>query len=156
MLPSRSTGVAKRAASSKRAQLDAWLQEHQPPQIGEKERDAIRTCLDPVSESHLRRILREAGWPLSPAVEGVVQTNLEALARTLTALEQEYAAAERSRRQTLRELVITAKQHARWALERPQSVDTAMKEEMLLWMQTWLENPELFSRWLRLRRRSAG
>jgi hypothetical protein len=46
-----------------------------------------------------------------------------------------------------RNAVIEAKNHARFSLARHPE-----KEEMILWMVTWLENPEIFPSWVKLRR----
>ncbi|HWR52434.1 MAG TPA: hypothetical protein VN428_15085 [Bryobacteraceae bacterium] len=71
------------------------------------------------------------------------QSGFEELERTLAALvECDRAAARR--------LVIEAKDHARLALRREPD---AAREEMILWMLTWLENPEAFLIWVRLRKR---
>jgi hypothetical protein len=44
----------------------------------------------------------------------------------------------------VRKIVITAKDHAKWHPEG--------KEEMILWMTTWLENPPVFREWVALRK----
>lgn len=98
--------------------------------------------LKPVSESYLRKLLRECGAVLSPMVEGVRQSNLGALELSLLALLTEYEAGDIIHRQAVRKLVITAKDHARFA----------NKPENVLWLTTWLENPPLFPAWARLRR----
>jgi hypothetical protein len=54
------------------------------------------------------------------------------------------------RQPTVRRAVITSKEHARLAARNP--AKRAEKEEMILWMLTWLENPPLFAAWVRLRR----
>ena len=46
--------------------------------------------------------------------------------------------------------MIEAKDHARWAARNPEK--RAEKQEMALWMLTWLENPPLFPQWVKLRR----
>ncbi len=105
----------------------------------------LRDRLAPVSESYLRRLLRESGVPLDPLVEGVRQSSFEDLERTLLALaECDRAAARR--------LIIEAKDHARLAMRRMEGEARAAKEEMILWMLTWLENPDAFLVWLRLRK----
>jgi len=50
----------------------------------------------------------------------------------------------------VRHVVITSKEHARLATRNP--AKRAEKEEMILWLLTWLENPPLFAAWVRLRR----
>jgi len=134
----------------KRSKLEQWLAEHRPARIGEPEWEEIRTHLAPVSTGYLRRLLRETGVELTPAVEGVRQEDFEALERTLLALVEEYERGAPPRKAALRRLVIEAKDHARWAARKPEKRDE--KEEMKLWMLTWLENPPLFPQWVRLRR----
>jgi hypothetical protein len=77
---------------------------------------------------------------LHPLIEGVRQENLPELERTLLALLGE-------ERRPARTLIIEAKQHARWAMKKHPE-----KEEMILWMLTWLENPGIFPHWLALRK----
>jgi hypothetical protein len=80
------------------------------------------------------------------------------LERTLVALQHDYDSADAEERRKCRALVITAKDHARWALRREgiEPARKAIKEEMLLWMLTWLENPALFSSWVAIRKRAAA
>lgn len=102
----------------------------------------LRLILAPISEGYLRRLLRESGIALHPLVEGVRQSSLGDLERTLLALlECDRAAARR--------VVIEAKDHAKLALRRQQDLS---RQEMVLWMMTWLENPEAFPIWVRLRK----
>jgi|SRR5579883_27932 hypothetical protein len=135
----------------KRAELADWLARTRPERIGEAEYESIRVALSPVSESYLRKLLRDSDVPLAPMVEGVRQSNFEELEASLVALHDEYLAAGAPRRQQIRKLVITAKEHARWAAARHPE-----KEEMILWMTTWLENPPLFPGWVRLRRKASN
>ncbi len=44
--------------------------------------------------------------------------------------------------------------HARFA-SRKEAIRTE-KEEMALWLLTWLENPPVFTEWVRLRRAAIG
>lgn len=120
--------------------------------IGDREWDQLRALLAPVSENYLRRLLRESGAPLSPLIEGVRQESLDALEASLAKLLDEYEKGDRERRARARRAVITAKDHARWALRQQKSDDEkAEKQEMILWMTTWLENPPLFREWAPLR-----
>jgi hypothetical protein len=105
-----------------------------------------------VSDSYLRKTLRDSGVPLSPLVEGVRQDSLENLERTLLALLKEYRAAEAIGRRPIRRLLITAKEHARLALRSPHA-KREFREEAILWLSIWLEDPELFPSWLALRKR---
>jgi hypothetical protein len=145
--------VASRG-ESKPVLLRAWLDEHRPNLIGDVEVEGIRRALGRISNGYLRRLLRDCGVPLHPLVEGVVQDDLDALARTLLALEVEYETGGAPTRRRIRDLVIAAKQHCRWALRRleadnPRAIE---RQEALLWMQTWLENPPVFDGWLSVRR----
>jgi hypothetical protein len=135
----KSTGVGKRG---KRAELADWLARTQPPEVGEAQFQELRLALAPISESYLRRLLRESGARLAPLVEGVRQGSLDELESTLLVLLDEYERGGPERRATVRRLVITAKDHARWA----------GKDEMVLWLTTWLENPPVFRQWSALRR----
>jgi hypothetical protein len=121
-----------------------------PAQIGEPEWDRLRQQLSPVSESYLRKLLRASGVPLAPLVEGVRQETLQALEESLSRMLFEYEHGDRERKALVRKSVITAKDHARLAARNPDK--RAMKEEMLLWLLTWLENPPLFPEWVRLRK----
>lgn len=138
--------------SGKRAELLEWLAVARPARIGEPEWDALRRDLAPISRGYLRKLLRDSGIPLAPMVEGVQQDDFDTLERSLNALLDEYQRGDSERRTEIRRLVIEAKDHARWAAKQPQKKDR--KEEMLLWMLTWLENPPLFPEWAQLRRRA--
>lgn len=129
-----------------------WLAVERPAEIGEAQWDALRRDLAPISRSYLRKLLRETGVPLAPLVEGVRQDDFNALERSLTALLHEYEQGGPERRAEIRKLVIEAKDHARWAAKNPEK--KSQKEEMALWILTWLENPPLFPEWAQLRRRA--
>lgn len=143
-MPSISTGKRR----GKRIDLAEWLAREQPERIGESEFAAVSHALAPVSESYLRKLLRESGVPLAPTVEGVRQANLDELERSLLALQEEYEFGNAS---AARRLVIVAKDHAKWAAAKHPE-----KQEMILWMLTWLENPPLFRDWVKLRKRIAN
>lgn len=130
----------------KRIDLASWLERERPERIGEAEFAVLAAVLAPVSESYLRRLLRDCGVPLDPMVEGVRQGDLGQLEGSLLALLDRYEQGDPALRQAIRRLVITAKDHARWAVRR-----NPEKQEMILWMTTWLENPPLFRDWVRLR-----
>lgn len=138
----------------KRGKLQAWLSEYRPARIGEPEWEAIREHLSPVSNSYLRRLLRETDVELAPLVEGVRQEDFAALERTLVALAGEYEIGGAERRGALRRLVIEAKDHAKWVSRKPERREE--KEEMWLWMRTWLDNPPIFAQWVRLRQKESG
>ena len=140
--PSR-TGKRLAKSRGKRAELGRWLEREGCTLVGESEFDQLRLALAPVSESYLRRLLRDSGAALAPMIEGVRQGTLDELESTLIALLDEYEKGDGSRRMAVRRLVVTAKDHARWQ---------SGKQEMILWMITWLENPPVFREWVRLRR----
>jgi len=125
---------------SKRTELARWLELQRPDIVGPEEWMALRAALAPISDSYLRRLLRTSGARLHPLIEGVRQEDFTALERSLLALLGE-------ERKAARTLVIEAKDHARWALKKHPE-----KQEMVLWMLTWLENPGIFREWLAIRK----
>jgi hypothetical protein len=144
--PFRNIAVGK--SESKKARLQEYLARTRPGMIGATEWSDVVRELAPVSESYLRNLLRDCGLPLHPLIEGVRQDSFENLERTLGQLLSEYEAGDPTTKRTCRNLVIRAKDHARFALTKKPE-----KEEMLLWMITWLENPPAFPVWLGLRKR---
>ena len=134
----------------KSAELARWLDEHRPARIGEAEFVQLRAALAPVSENYLRKLLRECGVPLDAMVEGIRQTTFDDLEATLLRLFEEYEHSDAARRMSVRRLVITAKDHAKLAARIPEK--RSEKQEMILWLTTWLENPPVFADWVRIRR----
>ena len=141
---------------SKKQRLAAYLDRTHPPQITEVEWNELRRELAPVSESYLRNLLRSSGLPLAPLVEGVRQDSLDHLEQTLLALQTEYEKGDEKHRRACRACVIRAKDHARLAMRRMAADEPHRhaKDEMILWMLTWLENPGAFPLWVQLRKRS--
>ena len=127
---------------TKRAKLAEWIARHEPSIVGPQEFEQLERELSPISTSYLRQLLRESGARLSPMIEGVRQSNLGTLELSLLALLAEYESSDRTHRQAVRKLVITAKDHAKWTGKR----------EHVLWLTIWLENPPLFPAWARLRK----
>jgi hypothetical protein len=116
----------------------------------------LKRELAPISDGYLRSLLRDSNRPMSPFVEGVHTSDLDESERTLRAIAVEYEASEPSRRKECRDLVITTKQRIRWWLQRSKAEQTSevhIKEEILLWTATWLDNPLLFADWVSLRRK---
>ena len=134
----------------KSAELARWLEEQRPGHIGETEFARLGAALAPVSENYLRKLVRECGMPLDPMVEGVRQATFDELEASLLRLLEEYRQAGAERRMAVRRLVITAKDHARLAARSPEK--RQQKQEMILWLTTWLENPPVFEEWVRIRR----
>ncbi len=140
--------------NTKRSDLERWIAERQPARIGETEYAEIQAKLAPISESYLRKLLRDSGTPLDPMVEGVRQGSYDELQESLFQLLEIYERGDVARRQAVRSLVITAKEHARLALQSKNATPEkrSEKEEMVLWLLTWLENPGVFPEWVQLRR----
>lgn len=145
------------SASSKKARLRTYLAEVRPAEIDTKIASKIAAELAPISPSYLRKLLITAGYPLSALVEGANLTTLEDLERTLLALAGVYESTDAHVRSECRRRVIEAKEKLRWASRRSSEDDRRnQQQEMLLWVSTWLENPDLFEGWLRLRRRTTA
>lgn len=145
--------MASSKSESKKAKLSAVLEGAgviELPML-----DTIRAALGDVSDGYLRKLLKESGVPLAPLVEGVNQDNFESLERTLLALSSEYENPEK--RRGARRIVISAKDHAKFAVRRASDpARRAEKEEMVIWMLTWLDNPALFPLWVPLRKKEKG
>jgi hypothetical protein len=147
-----------RGTKSVKTALGEYLATRQPGRLEEAEFEDLCRTFASSSRGYLRRILRDSGVPLAPLVEGVRQEDLEQLARTLTALEEEYiraaGAGDLSRQRATRRAVIEAKDHARWSLRRANATPEhrRLKEEMIAWMLVWLENPPIFPEWVQLRK----
>lgn len=143
---------------AKKRELAEWLERTRPERIGEPEWEALLRLLAPVSESYLRRLLRDLsrnrGIPLAPLIEGVRQESFDALESSLLNLLAEYESGDAARRLRVRRAVIEAKDHARLAARNPEHAE--QKNEMILWMLTWLENPTVFPQWVSLRRAARG
>lgn len=134
-----------------KARVREWLATQASTIVDEAARDRMARDLG-VDPAKLRAPLRESGASLSPMVEGVRQDGLADLERTLDALAREYEAGDAMRRRAVRAEVILARQHAVWAARAAAAEKLAEKEEALLWLRTWLENPPLFPAWAALRR----
>ncbi len=143
---------------AKKRELARWFEETKPERIGEAEWEMLVRLLAPVSESYLRRLVRDlsrdSGVPLAPLIEGVRQESFEALESSLLKLLAEYEAGDAARRSRIRKTVIEAKDHARLAARSPEKAE--QKQEMILWMLTWLENPAVFPQWVSLRLAALG
>jgi hypothetical protein len=122
--------------------------------IGHEEWNTLRNELAPISDSYLRQTLRASGVPLCASVAGVSLESLEALEASLIAVADEYDHSDRTGKKACRDAVIAGKDRARWSIKRASDdpAKQAVREEMVLWMLTWLENPAIFSSWAKLRR----
>lgn len=141
---------------SKPARLDAWLRERAPVEVSLADFDELLAWLSPIAESDLRRMLRATGVALHPLVAGVDQDDLQTLRTTLLRLAEWYERGSAETRRLTRQIVITAKDHAKLAARNPRvaAERREQKEEMTVWMLTWLENPAVFAVWVQLRART--
>lgn len=135
--------------TSKRAELERRMQAMAA--IDEASWKSLREELAPISESYLRKLIRQSGRPMSPLVEGVNTHSLEDAARTLCALSTEYQAGDSVRRKQCRTPVLEAKRHLSWSLAKGGNAGEE-KKEILLWVSIWLENPQVFPDWIAIRR----
>lgn len=143
---------------SRQRKLDAWLAERAPAEVGLADFNALLQVLTPVTESDLRRLLRSSGATLHPLAAGVDQASFPALHRSLLALSACYEDGTPEVRKIARQIVITAKDHAKLAAHSQHVAPKkrAEKEEMSTWMLTWLENPVVFPLWAELRAKAIG
>ncbi len=117
----------------------------------------MRGLLAPVSERCLRDLLRQAEVRVEAPYGGVRQHSFDQLAESLEEMERAYrealAAGDRERANLCRRVVIEAKDHARLASRNPRLSEEKRKQkaEMVEWMLVWLENPEVFPLWAKLR-----
>ena len=150
--------VPTTAKKSKKIRLAEYLQEKNLTAVTEGDWLEIAARLAPISESYLRRLLRETGLPVEQPFAGVNQRNYEDLEQSLLEMEEVYRRAlERSdpaRARQCRNAVMQAKDHARLAARSPKTAPEKKteKEEMIQWMLVWLENPGVFPAWVKLRK----
>jgi len=143
---------------TKRSELQRWIAERSPEHIGEAQYAELRSTLAPISESYLHKLLRESGVALDPMIDGVRQASFDELQQSLERLLEIYRTGDAQRKKAARLLAITAKDHARLAARSGKLSEErrAEKEEMVLWLLTWLENPSIFPDWAGLRRVAWG
>lgn len=149
--------MPSKKSPSKRAKLAELLSRLGCTEVTEAEWTQFQTELAPVSDSYLRQMIRKAGLPLAPILDGVHMSTLADLDGSLSALLGVYlqagAAGDRERANACRALVIAAKDRARWSARRAAAdpVAYAHWREAERWALVWLESPESFPVWSRLR-----
>ena len=138
-----------------RDRLREFVERHEVTLIDELAWAELRSAFAPVTESHLRRLVRESGIRLTPLIEGVRQESFADLERTLRALAELYEESDRTARQKVRAVVLQAKEHAGWVVRNPKTDPgkRSEREEMIEWMRVWLESPDVFPGWVDLRKR---
>jgi len=145
--------------TSRKQALADYLAAHRITAIGELEWHDLLRDLAPVSESYLRELLRATGLEFAQPYSGIRQKTFAELERSLLEMLDVYTAAmasgDRDRARYCRRQVIAAKDRARFLSRRPKILaeKKAQKEEMVRWMLVWLENPEVFPAWVRIRKR---
>ena len=143
---------------SRQAKLAAWLAERAPGEVRLADFEELLRFLTPVTESDLRRLLRSSGATLHPLAAGVDQASFAALGHSLLALSTCYEEGTPEVKKVARQIVITAKDHAKLAARSHHVAPEKRteKEEMGTWMLTWLENPVVFPLWAGLRAKAIG
>lgn len=139
---------------SRQQRLAEWLAGREPDAaVAFTDFEELLRLLAPVSESALRRLLRQSGAALEPLAAGVDQDSFRTLGDSLVALASVYERGTPETRRAARRIVITAKDHAKLAAgnQRVDPEKRRIKQEMAAWMLTWLENPEVFPLWEALR-----
>ena len=105
------------------------------------------------SKTLFNEVLAEAGLSVEQPFRGVDSLTLESLEQTLRELSACYAASEKDMQRLCREIVIAAKDRARFA-SRSVKADLAKRElkaRMVEWMLVWLDDPAVFPIWATLR-----
>ena len=149
-----------------------YLERHSPACVDETELDRlvrfVRARLDSprrLSASYLLRVLSVAGVEIARSLGGLPVDlrgrvhfhDPEAAASSLLDMAREYRDArqtsDRLRRDDCRRAVRQAKDCLKLHLRRRglSEPQRAEKEELLAWFLVWLETPELFPQWLKLR-----
>ena len=139
---------------NRRERLSAYVETRPAGPVGRCEWEHILELLAPISDRTLRGLLRELSVPMEPLLAGVDQSSMETLEVSLLALLEVY---RQGPQRDCRRLVIQAKDHARWASRRAKdNLRRIQKQEMVDWMLVWLESPEVFPVWLRVRKQAIG
>lgn len=148
----------ERATKKRKAEAQQWLQNQNPSHVDETLAIRFAARFSHLSAKVLRDLLLSSSRSLAPLVEGVRQENFHELERTLLTLAAEYANGDATRQRQVRQLVISARQHAEWVVRNPRvaAPRREMKTEMVLWLRTWLENPAVFDIWVQLRKHTCG
>lgn len=151
-----------RQGKSVKRELRDYLENQRPPAITEAIWNELKGRLAPVSESYLRDLLSETGLPFQQPYAGIRQHTFEELEESLREMFEVYrdamANGERERARYARRQVIAAKDRAKFLARNPRTPEEkrAQKEEMAQWMLVWLENPDVFPAWVKVRKAGMG
>ena len=151
-----------RQDKSVKRELRDYLESRRPPAISEAVWRELKERLAPVSESYLRDLLRETGLPFEQPYAGIRQHTFDELEQSLLEMLDVYRAAtsngDRERARYARRQVIAAKDRANFLARNPRTSaeKRAHKTEMAQWMLVWLENPEVFPAWVKVRKEGVG
>ncbi|MBC7927530.1 MAG: hypothetical protein H7039_17940 [Bryobacteraceae bacterium] len=141
-----------RRSESKKARLQELLSAHGGLIVDDQAFSGFQNALAPVSEAYLRKLLHDSGAELDVFVAGVSLHSPEDLRRTLVSFADLYSEADPAGRQKIREHVIAVKSRLRAMVSRTVDSDQRIaRTEMLEEMMAWLENPEVFPIWMRLK-----
>ena len=145
-------------SKSIKQELREYLESTQPEAITSAVWNELLQKFAPVSESYLRDLLRQTGLPFEQPYAGVRQHTFEELEASLRDLSTVYmdaiSAGDRDRARYCRRQVIAAKDRAKFLAANPGTPAEKRdeKQEMAQWMLVWLENPEIFSVWVNVRK----
>jgi len=149
-----------------------YLKRRPEEQIGRRELAAVRRHVleglpapRRIPDRYLIEVLEEAGADVARSLGGLPQDlrgrvhsgSFEAAASSLLDMQAEFSAAwgrgDRVRAEDCRRAVRRAKDRVKLILSRRSLSQQKRKEkqELLQWFLTWLENPDVFPQWLRLR-----
>ncbi len=137
---------------SSRRKISEWVKQRGWRHAGPREWEELRTAFPENSANLFNAVLAEAAIGVEQPFRGVDTGSLEGLEKTLRELSACYAAQPADRR-LCRELVIAAKDRARFA-SRGVNADPekrALKARMVEWMLVWLDDPSVFPVWATLR-----
>lgn len=159
---------------SRKSLVAEYLDLHTPQEINRETLTALRRYVSQrlgaavLSDRYLIDLLEQTAIPISrdlgglpPDLRGRVHFHDFAAAEaSLRDLQHEYETAreagDRPRMQDCRRAVVRGRERLQMLLRNPKLSEAkrAEKQELLSWFRVWLENPELFSTWIELRKRA--
>lgn len=121
--------------------------------MGAAEWSELSSAFPDNSKTLFNEVLAEAGIGVQQPFRGVDTHSLKGLEQTLRELSAYYAASEKNGQRMCREMVIAAKDRARFASRGVKAgfAKRELKARMVEWMLVWLDDPALFPIWATLR-----